>query len=210
MNTLRKNRYTFSRALIMCSPLFFYLLLVSFAEAAGQYIPIVAIPGLNDQITAGLPAYINRIYFFTITIGALYGVVKIAFAGVKYSMSDVVTDKGSAIKDIQGVLLGLAILLIPFIVLRTINPELTRLDVLSNVKNKIDLISGSSGGLSEWRSSTAVSGTPGANKAGVTRSSCYKNPALCASDCEANGGKVTTPTEGKGTGIVFCDYYVDP
>jgi len=127
----------------MCSTLFFYLLLVSFAEAAGQYAPIVGIPGLTNQNTASLPDYLNRVYFFTITIGALYGVVKIAFAGVKYSMSDVITDKGSAIKDIQGVLLGLAILLIPFIVLKTINPELTRLDVLSSVKNKINLISGS-------------------------------------------------------------------
>ncbi|MCR4285696.1 MAG: hypothetical protein NUW00_02245 [Candidatus Kaiserbacteria bacterium] len=145
MNAIQKNRHALSKTLMLCSSLIFYFLLVSFAEAAGEYIPIVAIPGLNNQKIASLPEYINKIYFFTITIGALYGVVKIAFAGVKYSMSDIITSKESAKEDIKGVLLGLAILLIPFIVLRTINPELTRLDVLSSVsvKNKINLISGS-------------------------------------------------------------------
>jgi len=143
MNISFLNQGTFSKALALCSVLFFYFLFVSFAEAAGQYVPIVGIPGLTNQNTASLPEYINRIYFFTITIGAMYGVVKIAFAGVKYSMSDIITSKESAKEDIKGVLLGLAILLIPFIVLRTINPELTRLDVLSSVKNKINLISGS-------------------------------------------------------------------
>lgn len=139
MNTVRKNQSFFSKAVIVCSFLFFYFFLVSFVEAAGQYVPIVGIPGLTNQNTASLPDYINRIYFFTITIGALYGVVKIAFAGVKYSMSDIITSKESAKEDIKGVLLGLAILLIPFIVLKTINPELTRLDVLGSVKNKIQL-----------------------------------------------------------------------
>lgn len=213
MNSFQKKRNTYTKALLLCAIFFYYFLLVSFVEAAGQYIPIVGIPGLTNQNVATLPDYINRIYFFTITIGAMYGVVKIAFAGVKYSMSDIITSKESAKEDIKGVLLGLAILLIPFIVLRTINPELTRLDVLSSVKNKINLISGSaspSSPVTGWRSSTAISGTPGANGAGTTRSSCYKNPALCASDCKANGGTVTAPTEGKGTGIVFCDYYVDP
>lgn len=208
MNTLQKNQSIFSKAIITCSVIFFYFILSSFVEAAGQYIPIVAIPGLNDQNVAGLPDYINKIYFFTITIGALYGVVKIAFAGVKYSMNDIITNKESAKEDIKGVLLGLAILLIPFIVLRTINPELTRLDVLSSVKTKINLIQTSP--VNEWRSSTVVSGTPGANDAGTTRTSCYTNPALCASNCKENGGTVTKPTDGKGTGIVFCDYYVDP
>lgn len=134
MNTVRKNRSTLSRALVSCLVFFLYLMFVSFAEAAAQYTPIVAIPGLNNQSTTSLPDYLNRVYFFTITIGALYGVVKIAFAGVKYSMSDIITSKESAKEDIKGVLLGLAILLIPFIVLRTINPELTRLDVLSTIQ----------------------------------------------------------------------------
>ena len=139
MNTLQKNRNGFIKALILCTISVYCLLLISFAEAATQYVPIVGIPGLTNQNTASLPDYINRIYFFTITIGAMYGVVKIAFAGVKYSMSDIITSKESAKEDIKGVLLGLAILLIPFIVLRTINPELTRLDVLSSVKNKIPM-----------------------------------------------------------------------
>ena len=112
---------------------FFFLLLLSTAHAEIKpYTPLVSIPGLTNQKMASLPDYLNKVYFLIITIGALYGVVKIAFAGVKYSMSDIITSKESAKADIKGVLLGLAILLIPFIVLKTINPELTRLDVLYN------------------------------------------------------------------------------
>ena len=53
---------------------------------------------------------------------------------MKYSLSDIVTDKASAKHDIQGVLLGLAILLIPFIVLNTINPNLTSLNILKSAQ----------------------------------------------------------------------------
>jgi hypothetical protein len=80
-------------------------------------------------------------------IGAILAFIKISIAGVKWSMSDVITDKSEAKKDIQGALLGLAILLIPFIVLNTIYGGLTNLNVLDSAQNvQINTQQSSSGG----------------------------------------------------------------
>lgn len=169
------------------------------ADNPNTFTPLVGIPGLTDNANKRtLPEYINAVYMLTITIGALYGVVKIAFAGVKYSMSGVVTDKSEARKDILNVLGGLAVLLLPFVVLNTINPELIRLDVLRGAP-KIELGKfPSSGG-------TPVIDPYTSNlKAGTTRTRCI-NPASCESECTQKGGKIYVPQNSGGTGLKFCD-----
>jgi hypothetical protein len=102
------------------------------------YTPMTNLPGLSGA--GNIPEFINRVYIMLIAVGATFGVLKIAFAGVKYTMSDVVTSKQSALADIKGVLLGLALLLIPALVLNTIYPQLTSLDILKGLNG------GSSGG----------------------------------------------------------------
>jgi hypothetical protein len=103
------------------------------AFAATEYAPLVGIPRLDQTANTGLPEYINAVYLLIVGAGALIGVVKIAMAGIKWSLSDIVTHKSDAIEDIKGVLLGLALLVIPFVVLNEINPNITRLDVLSGL-----------------------------------------------------------------------------
>lgn len=127
----RLSAYTYSMSM---------LLVAATVYGAPTYTPLTGIPGITDQGgTRTLPEYMNAIYLLIITIGALFGVVKIAIAGVKYSMSDVVSSKQSAKDDIKNVLLGLAVLLIPFMVLNTINPNLTKLDVLQAGKDMVNL-----------------------------------------------------------------------
>ncbi len=124
-----------SRTCTLLGYLFFIsVLIVGIPAHAAEYIPLVGIPGLTDKGNQNLPDYVNAIYLLTIAIGALIGVIRIALAGVKYALSDIVTHKEDAKHEITGVLLGLAVLLIPFIVLNTINPNLTKLDVLSGLQ----------------------------------------------------------------------------
>lgn len=112
-----------------------FLFTVPFAHAeVSPYIPLVGLPGLPVEGAKSIPEYINQVYLLVIGIGALAGVLRIAWAGVKYSLSDVVTEKSEAKHDITGVLMGLAILLVPFAVLSTINPDLVNLNVLQNVE----------------------------------------------------------------------------
>ncbi len=141
-----------------------YLFTLLPALAAGEYTPLVGIPGIDPNSKPSLPDYINKIYLLTIAIGVLIAVMRIAYAGVKYSMSGVVTDKASAKNDIKGVLLGLAILLLPALVLGTINPDLLKLDVLNGV-SKLDMSTG------------GVSGGSTTNTGGSV--DCTANPTLC-------------------------------
>ncbi len=110
----------------------FFVLPVS-VHAAIQYSPMILIPGMNTSGATSLPVLINSIYVLAIAVGAIFAVIKIALAGVKYSMDDVITSKQAAKDDIKGVLMGLAILLIPFIVLNTINPDLVNMNVLTSM-----------------------------------------------------------------------------
>lgn len=99
------------------------------AGAQETYIPYVAIPGVEYD-SDGLIALINQLYIMLIVAGSIFAVIKIVLAGLKWSTSDIVSNKHDAMHDIQGVLLGLAILLAPAIVLSTINKDILNLNVL--------------------------------------------------------------------------------
>ena len=91
-----------------------------------EYSPLV-----ETGITSGgdFSDYINNLYYLAIGLAALLAVIKIVIAGVKWMLSDVVTDKSSAKKDIRGALLGLVLILGAVIILNTINPQLTQVEV---------------------------------------------------------------------------------
>ena len=97
---------------------------------ADEYVPLAGLPKLASQGT-GLGGYVNQLYIFLIVVGSILAAVKISLAGFKYALSGIVTDKEQAKKDIRGVLIGLAILLLPYIILSTINSTLVNLDVLT-------------------------------------------------------------------------------
>lgn len=123
-----------SRAITSRIPKVFFLvslLLVSGVAYAGDYVPLVGLPGANPSPNQDLSQYFNKLYMLIVAVGAIIAFLKIALAGAKWSLSEIVTDKSDAKRDIQGALLGLAILLIPFIVLNTIYSGLTDLNVLS-------------------------------------------------------------------------------
>lgn len=107
------------------------LMCISSAEIAYgvAYQPLVGLPQLEGS-GQGLGGYLNQLYMAVVAVGAILAFLKIAFAGAKWSLSEVVTDKSTAKEDIKGALLGLAILLVPFIVLNTIYDGLTNLNVL--------------------------------------------------------------------------------
>lgn len=108
---------------------FVFFLPVYIASAQATFVPLAGIPGVTPS-SGGLADYLNKLYIFLIVVGAILGAIKISIAGAKYALSDIITDKASAKKDIQGVLLGLAILLIPYVVLSTIYSGLTNLNIL--------------------------------------------------------------------------------
>ena len=93
--------------------------------AEGDFIPLVGLPYIGD---GGGPKhfgdYVKALYYAAISIGAFLAVIKIIFSGVKYMLTDVVTTKGDAKKDIYGALIGLLIVVGAVLILQTINPKL--------------------------------------------------------------------------------------
>ena len=130
----KNNRKT--RALFGFIFLFFMVPSIVFGQKT--YSPFVTIPGF-DYATVTFSGLVNALYLLLIGIGATYGVLKIAFAGVRYAMSDVVTSKQDAMHDITGVFKGLAILLLPAIVLGTINKDLLNLDIFAKFGSSVNV-----------------------------------------------------------------------
>lgn len=94
------------------------------------YVPLIGFPGLTgENMTIG--GYINALYLIAISVAAFLVVARLIIAGFKYMLTDIVTQKEEAKKDIWGALTGLLIVLGAVLILETINPQLRNLQVLN-------------------------------------------------------------------------------
>lgn len=154
------------------------VLLFPFVTLA-QFQPLIGIPGLTDA-ELNFNTYINTLYTLSISIAGLLAVIKIIIAGVKYMLSDVVSSKQSAIGDIKGALLGLLIVLAAFVILNTINPELTRSRLF------LDPVTQATGGGSGGGGGTA---TPAPQKVTISTEVCDATDCMSAIErCTIKGG----------------------
>jgi hypothetical protein len=106
----------------------FLLSLPTVAFAQLSYRAMVGIPGYDAVAGGGgentFSAFIGLIYGLAITLAALLAVIKIVIAGVKWMLSDVVTDKTNAKDDIRGALLGLIVIISAVLIITIINPDI--------------------------------------------------------------------------------------
>ena len=104
--------------------------------------PLTNIPGITDEATlksvteVGLIGFINGIVRFIIQASAIASVVMIVITGFKYLFAE---NSAAGIKklweDIQGLLLGIGLIAGTWIILNTVNPNITtNLNVFSNRK----------------------------------------------------------------------------
>jgi len=77
----------------------------------------------GDPGNGGIANLVNNLYALSITLAALLAVIKIIIGGVKWMMSDIVTEKSEAKKEIRTALLGLLIVISAVVVLTVINPQ---------------------------------------------------------------------------------------
>ena len=105
-----------------------FLAVPSVVFGQNVYKPLISIPGITDSSDFG--QYINALYSLSISIAALMAVIKIIIAGVKYMLSDVVTNKSEAINDIRSSVVGLIIVISAVLILTEINPKLVETEVI--------------------------------------------------------------------------------
>jgi hypothetical protein len=91
------------------------------------YTPLEPIPGINTTSsgqTLNFPQLLNNLYNIVITIGALFSVLMLTLSGVRYMMSDIVTDKQRAKDRIEACIYALVLIAASYLILKTINPQL--------------------------------------------------------------------------------------
>ncbi|PIZ98416.1 MAG: hypothetical protein COX77_04710 [Candidatus Komeilibacteria bacterium CG_4_10_14_0_2_um_filter_37_10] len=102
-----------------------------------QFVPQITIP--NSSFTAGkeisvasdtLPNYINAIYKYGISVTAVLAVVMLMLGGFRWIFAGGDSGAiGSAKNTIKGALIGLVLVLVAVLMLNTINPELTDIEL---------------------------------------------------------------------------------
>ena len=94
---------------------------------------LVPLPGF-DPGSPDIGQFIQALYSLAIIIGALLAVIKIILAGFKYMFGGTVTTTEDAKADIKGALLGLLIIVGAVVILGTINPQLTNLNIFGRAE----------------------------------------------------------------------------
>ena len=117
--------YIFATTLLLLTPL-------AFTQAQGEFVSITTIPFLNGE-TPTAEKFVRAAYRLSISVAAMLAVIKIIYGGVQWMLTDVVTSKESAKKDIKGAILGLIIVLCAVFILEILNPKLKTFSLFSNV-----------------------------------------------------------------------------
>lgn len=92
----------------------------------GLLAPLPGLTRITDQTSLG--AYLNIVVQIIIGLIGLLAVVMIVVGGIKYMSTDAITGKEEGRQTIQNAVLGLLLALGSFIILNSIDPDLTRLD----------------------------------------------------------------------------------
>ncbi|MEK7531262.1 MAG: hypothetical protein AAB573_05355 [Patescibacteria group bacterium] len=101
-----------------------------FAVRAEQFVPIAPIPGIPTDTNTPLSEYVNIAFNLAIAVGAVAAVVMIAYGGIEYMLSSALPQQQDGKKRIRNAFLGLAILLLVYLILYVINPDLVSLRAL--------------------------------------------------------------------------------
>ena len=115
----------------------FAFFLPVFAFAADGFVPLAAIPGLdNTDAYKDLPTYLNSVFNFVISIAAILAVIMIIYHGIQYMVQEAVPEHKDAIVGIRNAVLGLVLLLLSWIILFVINPDILNLKALESSLSK--------------------------------------------------------------------------
>ena len=121
-----------TKLIILTAILFFvsYFMFYDLATAAGVQLEIGLpnVPGGQLPVGQELPSYINYLFIFGLGLIAFLALAQMMIGGIQYILAaSNVVNKVNAKDTIQQALLGLGLLLVSYLLLRTINPDLVNL-----------------------------------------------------------------------------------
>lgn len=155
----------------------FFIATSAHAVVLESGIPGVGEGGRQGAKLPGLATYINYLYIFVLSFVGIAGFISLVIWGTTWVASAVVDKKARALEGIKNTLIGIGIALTAFIMLRTINPDLTVIKMPKVVK-----IEGLSSGFdcSKYSAQTCPS-----LSCHVTSSGCKKLTGACLTDRSA-------------------------
>lgn len=120
----------------LIKPLFFlvvFIILIGPALVIAQqnYVPLAPIEGITNvgQNVVNVGNYLRNLYRLGIGLAAALAVIVLAYGGIRYMTSEVISSKSAAIGMMRNAVGGLILALSSFILLNTINPDLVSLDL---------------------------------------------------------------------------------
>lgn len=108
--------------------------LLAFA-AGDQFVPLTQLPGLTSISTLSatsmtLPGFINNLYRISIGLAAFFAIVQITWAGLIFmSSADSISKNTKARGKIFNAVIGLVLVLAPFVVFSVINPSILNISL---------------------------------------------------------------------------------
>ena len=108
--------------------------------AAGGFVPLADVGSQSSKLsqiynTSDLSGFVNGLFKFAISLGAIIAVLRIAWAGYLYMGSADMWSTKSKAKEILGnVTLGILLLLAIWLILTQINPDILKLNAIKNIK----------------------------------------------------------------------------
>lgn len=107
----------------------------AFAQPSGsgqEFVTLVpSLPILGNQTT--VPQLLNALFGISIAVAAMLAVLMFVIGGFRYMASEAMGSKGDAKNQMQSAVLGLFLVLASILILNTINPNLTQLNIFRSV-----------------------------------------------------------------------------
>ena len=111
--------------------------LPALAFASGGFVPLTdanfqqlfGVGSNSGQNANDLSTFINSAFKMTLSIGAILAVLRVAWAGYQYMVSDAWGEKSHAKEILGDVVIGLLLLLGAYLILYQINPDITELKI---------------------------------------------------------------------------------
>jgi hypothetical protein len=97
-----------------------------------KYIPLEPIQGLSLDTRSpdSLPLLLNQIFMILFSLGGLLAVVMLTVGGIQYMISSAVPTKKEGLERARAAIYGILILASSYLILYTINPNLTQMQFL--------------------------------------------------------------------------------
>ncbi|HVX90110.1 MAG TPA: pilin [Candidatus Paceibacterota bacterium] len=168
------------------------------------FVPLTDIPVFTSfNPSAGLPVALNSIYYICIGIAVVIAVLQLARAGITYMLAESLTSKEEARHLIGASVLGLVLVLSPYLVFKLINPAILTLNINTsgltvnvNGSNSGYQSAGPGAGSNNDGTSGAQNGDDGHQYLRCNQDSCEPQK----NTCEAGGGTASYVCRDQQTG----------